>query len=402
MKNSVRNGSNIIMNPIPFKRLTACYPAPAILVGLSVAQIIATFQVYGSNSALYRTVKAVHGAGYVTVADQHTISRLQELSTALCGGLFLTLSVGAGICVLSFLAAWVWVRVFRRKTVSLIPILLIWAGLAACFNRGGFSLFGSLYVLLVPPVVFTGTLKWMPGGDGKKSLIIGFMQAIPIIVLGLLWAPQMDKALFYDIRDHLLRRNPIGEKIVDFYYRYTFYPAQALKPLDGKRFKTYRLDAGGKIHHRKELREKLFVQGFIETEHAESVDLILKGSVHEIFLADEKGTTFEISSKSFLADPEAALRQFSRLADRNRFFRQFAFYALLAGFPVTLYILFYSFYFLFLGKWTTPEMGAFLSATLCFLTALLFLTPLWVSTVNPTPEVSTEGGVLIVSDQNKQ
>ena len=99
------------MNPIRFKWKTHLYPATAILAGLVTSQVIATFQVFFANQSLYHTLTALGAAGYLTIPNHLTMDRLQELTTAVCGGLFLTLSVGAGISVLSFAAAWLWDRV---------------------------------------------------------------------------------------------------------------------------------------------------------------------------------------------------------------------------------------------------------------------------------------------------
>jgi hypothetical protein len=370
---------------------TQHYPAPAIFIGLLVAQLIATLQIYCSNRSLYHTLKTIHQAGYLTVPNQITMGHLQELTTALCGGIFLTLSVGAGICILSVVSAWVWDRVFFRKTAFLVLVLLTWAGLAAGFNWSGFSLFGSLYVLLIPPVVFAGALKWMPHGNGKKFRRNGLLQTIPIIVLSLLWAPQMKKDLFHDIRDHLLLSNPFGERIVYFYYQYTLYPAEALKSLDQKLFKTCNLDGiGEKIYYKRELKKSLSDHGWIETGNFKDVDLILKSSGNDLSLEDKKGTVLKIPTNEFLSSPGTVLKQFSFLTDRNRFFRHFTFYALLIGFPVTLYLFLYSFFFFFLGRWLAREMAAFLSATLCFLTALLFLMPLWLNNEKPILQESKD------------
>jgi hypothetical protein len=386
-----------------FQWKTQSYPAPAIFLGLLAAQLIATFQVYCSNRSLYHSLKAIQGAGYLTVPNQLTIARLQELTTALWGGIFLTLSVGAGLCLLSFVAAWAWDRVFFRKTGFLVFLLLLWAGLAAGFNRRGFSLFGSLYIFAIPPVVFAGALKWMPINDRKKLRRNGLLQTIPIIVLGLLWAPQMKKDLFYDIRDHLLLSNPFGERIVDFYYQYTLCPAEALKSLDQKLLKTCSLDGiGEKVHYKKELREKLLDRDWLETGNFKGVDLILNSSENELSLEDEKGTVLKIPTNGFLSNPGAALKQFSFLTDRNRFFRQFTFYSLLVGFPVTLYLFLYAFFFFFLGKWPAPAIGPLLCATLSFITALLFLMPLWLNNEKPILEKSKDRSVSKINETHKR
>ncbi len=365
------------MNLPPFQWRTQLYPAAAMLTGLAAAQTIATIQVYLSNRSLYRTLTAIHGAGYLTVPNQQTMGRLQELTTALCGGLFFTLSVGAGICLLSFAASWLWDRVCLRKTVFLVLMLTLWAGLAAGVNLRGFSPFTSLYFVVIPPVVFSSALKWMPYGNRKHLWRNGLLHIILIMGLGLLWAPQMKRDLFINIRDHLLRSNPLGERVVNFYYQYTLYPAEVLKPLDRRLLKTCTLEAIPEGPYKNELRKNLSTHDWIESQNLEDVDLVLTGSGSELLLKNGSGTVLKIPKKNFLAHPEANLKRFSSAADRHVFFRQFTFYSLLAGFPITLYIFLYSLVFLILGRWIKPWVASLASAGLCFSAGLLMLMPLW-------------------------
>ena len=365
------------MNPSPLKWRTQLYPAAAMLTGLALAQTIATIQVYLSNHSLYHTLTAVHGAGYLTVPNQPTMGRLQELTTALCGGLFFTLSVGAGICLLSFSAAWLWDRVCLRKTVFLVLMLILWAGLAAGVNLRGFSPFTILYFVVIPPVVFASTLRWMPRGNRKQPWRNGLLHIILIIVLGLLWAPQMQKGLFINIRDHLLLSNPLGETVVNLYYQYTLYPAEVLKPLDRKFLKTCTLEAIVESPFKSELRKSLSAHDWIETENLKDVDLVLSCSGSKLLLSDESGTVLKTPKKDFLAHPATNLKRFSSAVDRHVFFRQFTFYSLLMGFPITLYIFLYSLVFLMLGRWIEPGIASLASAGVCFSAGLLMLMPLW-------------------------
>jgi len=367
------------MNPPSSKWRTQLYPAKAMLPGLVLTQIIATFQVYFSNRSLYHTITAIHGAGYLTVPNQQTMGRLQELTTALCGGLFFTLSVGTGICLMSFAAAWLWDRVCLRKTVFLVLMIFMWAALTAGVNWKGFSPFTSLYFFVIPPVVFASALKWMPHGNRKTPWRNGLLHIILIMVLGLLWAPQMKKDLFFNIRDHLLLSNPAGERVVNFYYQYTLYPAEVLKPLDRKLLKTCTLEAIPESPYKSELRKSLSAHDWIETESLEEVDLVLTGSGSELLLEDGNGTVLKMPKEDFLAHPAAHLKRFSRAADKHGFFRQFIFYSLLMGFPVTLYIFLYSLVFLILGRCLKPWLASLASAGLCFSAGLLMLMPLWQS-----------------------
>lgn len=362
------------MNEIPFKWKTPLYPVMAILSGLVVSQIFATFQVFLANRALYHTLTTINAAGYVTIPNRQIMGRLQDMTTAVCGGFFLTLSVGAGISVATLAAAWVWDRVCRRNPIYLFPLLLLWAGFTAGIHWDGFSLFTTLYLAVIPPVVFTGALRWMP--HVHKRCSNGFLHLIPIIVLGLLWAPQMKKGLFINIRNHLLLSNPAGEKIVDFYYQYTLYPAEVLKPLHRKLLKTCSLNPIAEGPQKNELRETLLIHDWIETEDMD-VDLILKHSGNLLILEDGEGTAMEIPVNEFLSRPATALKRFSSRMDKHRIFRQLTFYSLLFAFPITLYILLYSLFFFFFRRRVSWGMASILSVTLCFSTALMLLMPLW-------------------------
>ena len=141
---------------------TIYYPATSLLAGLFAAQGLSTLQVYLSNKVLYRTLTVVHNTGYLAVPNPQIMDRLQELGPALYGGLFFTLSAGAGLSLISFAAAWVWDRLFSRNTIPLIFLLFLWAGSLGAANLGGFSPMVSACFLVIPAVVFWFTLRLMP------------------------------------------------------------------------------------------------------------------------------------------------------------------------------------------------------------------------------------------------
>lgn len=371
------------MNGIRFKWKTERYPAAAILAGLVSAQLMATFQVFFANQSLYRTLTVINAAGYVTIPNQQTMVGLQETTTAICGAIFLTLSIGAGISVSSFSAAWFWDRVCRRKAFFLLPLFILWTGLTLGVNRNGFSPFSSLYFVVIPPVVFTGALSWMPHIHKKRPWRDGLLHLIPIIVLLVLWAPQMKNDLFINIRDHILLSNPVGEKIVDFYYRYTLYPAEVLKPLNLKILKTCNLKA---IHEKPckiELRKSLLTHDWIEMENKDNVDLVLSSSGNGLFLRNGNDVILTIQKNEFLSRPATVLERFSSRLDKHQIFRQFTFYSLLFGFPITLYIFVYSLFSFFMGRWIQPGKTAVISTSLCFLMGLMLLMPFWKSNLQP-------------------
>jgi hypothetical protein len=102
------------------------YPFATLLLGLFVAQVLATVQVYLSNRDLFDSLMAIKDAGYLTVPNQNVTQGLKGFTPAFCGGLFFTFSIGAGISFFSLALAWVWDRLFFRKQYLLYFYLSLW------------------------------------------------------------------------------------------------------------------------------------------------------------------------------------------------------------------------------------------------------------------------------------
>lgn len=346
-------------------------------MGLAAAQLMATLHVYLSNQDLYQTLAIIHDAGYLVIPNPLTMSRLQEFSSAFYGGLFFTLSIGAGLSLISLGAAWVWDRVYSRTAVILILLVLVWVGWIAALNWKGFSPLGTAYFSVIPAVVFTVTLRWMPlrsGGRPSASVLIHLMT---IALLGSLWVPQLSDRLFLDIRDRLLLSNPLGIVITDFYYRYTLYPAQAFKSLDQKTLKTCSLDGVGKKSLKKLLKEKLTRHDYLDTKDKGAVDLKITESGRNLIFENRGREVLRIPPDDFLSRPAHGLKRFSSATDRHLLFRQFTFYSILIGFPVTLYLFLYTMILFLLSRcldFRTASVGA---AILCLLSGISLLVPIW-------------------------
>jgi hypothetical protein len=101
------------------------YAAKAILLGLFSAQILSTIQVHLSNADLYQQLTLIRDAGYLAMPNQQIMDSLEEFGPAFFGGLFFTLTAGAGLCLLSFVAAWVWDRILGRHVLSASTIVVL-------------------------------------------------------------------------------------------------------------------------------------------------------------------------------------------------------------------------------------------------------------------------------------
>jgi hypothetical protein len=129
-----------------------------LFLGLFVAQVIATIQVYSSNLHLHATLVSVIEAGYFPLPNEGFMSNLRELVPAILGGLFFTLSVGAGLTFISIATALFWVHFLHQTKSLLVPYLVLWIGAIIMLNYRGFAPMGTLYFLIIPPVVFLLTV----------------------------------------------------------------------------------------------------------------------------------------------------------------------------------------------------------------------------------------------------
>ena len=106
-------------------RLIHLYPFTALLLGMILAQMLASVHVYLSNRNLYDSMMAIKDAGYLPIPNSLVMDQLHKMGPAFFGGLFFTFSIGAGISFLSLAVAWIWTRTFYRKPLLLYLFLLL-------------------------------------------------------------------------------------------------------------------------------------------------------------------------------------------------------------------------------------------------------------------------------------
>jgi len=351
------------------------YPAKALLLGLLVAQLIATIQVYLSNLDLYRNLSVIKAAGYLTIPNQRTMPSLQDFAPAFLGGLFFTLSVGAGLTLLSLGAAWIWHRVFSRNRYVLIVFLLIWLGSLVVLNHRGFSSGATGYFFAIPPLVFLASFRWMPSGSGKSGWVRGPVHTIPVVVLALLWTSQIDSRFFVDFRDVFLLSNPVGIKVNDFYYDYTLYPSEVFKSLDQKLLKTCTVQdlKKGPLHARVEM--ELLDRDYLAVAADDAVDLKVTQNGGVLDFNHGGKTILQTKLADFLSDPATALKKFSAKSDRLGFFRQFTFFSLVIGLPLALYLLLHALIRLFCCFFSDVRTSSLIASVLCLIVGLSILIP---------------------------
>ena len=349
------------------------HPIGILFIGLLIAQVIATIQVYLSNLKLYATVSAVITAGYLAIPNQQVMGSLQNFEPAFFGGFFFTFTIGAGITLGTMAAAWVWYRIFRRHRYILFFFLSVWAGSLLFVNVHGISLIPTLYFVIIPPVIFKLTAKRQANAEIRWNRMQQLVHVIPIPLLALLWFTQFDEAMFLDLRDNLLLSNHWGRKFSDFYYSYTLYPAEAFKSLDQKNIKTCALENihPRSIHHK--LKSRLLAGGYLLLPNTATVDFKIIQKKNNLDFRSRQRLIFQIPLNQFLSDSQNILQRFSQQIDHHAPFRQITFLSLLLGFPVLIYMVLHAVLYYLLLLFFERKTAALTVSITCLFVGIIVL-----------------------------
>ncbi|MCG6911468.1 MAG: HEAT repeat domain-containing protein [Deltaproteobacteria bacterium] len=368
--------------------------APIVSTGLVAAYIVGSLQVYASNAHLLKTVTLLANAGYLTVPNRLIAPYLKSLATALMGGVFFALSIGAGVTLTAFLMALTWKTIGRRKKSLAVLLALPWIALTAGVNLKGVSVFPSLYFTLVPLLVAALTLRFTPDRLDRSAWIRMGLHGALVLILAAAWSTQAGSGMFITIRDRLLLSNPVGIGVNDFYYRYTLYPAEAFKSLHQKMLKTCRLHGFSDPVSKRKILRRLSAYNYLALGNGKtrsgaaaasasadnraaraSVDLTVSAGNDTLLLANGSRPVMEISSKEFLEKTAWVLKSFSEKCDRHLLFRQATFLSLLVGFPIVLYVGLQFLLAGFLSLFIKPGAAAVAAALLCLVAGTSMLIP---------------------------
>ncbi|MFO7963677.1 MAG: HEAT repeat domain-containing protein [Desulfobacterales bacterium] len=353
--------------------IKAAPAAAALAAGMAVAQIISTLHVYLSNDRLYRNMRMIADAGYLTVPNADTLALLNEVSSAFWGGLFFTVTVGAFLSLLSFLCACVMIHVVkRRKWVSVLGGIVWVLVLMFVVLQGGTGM-AAAYFMFVPPAVFMVSLISVPRRPVRKAAVVALCHTTAILVLAIAWTAQLDRRMFIDFRDGMLLSNPVGEKITAYYYRYTLYPAAVFASPEQKMIKTVVIDGNMTANLRHRMENTCIALDYLPLKDVPEVDLALRVEGERLFFQNRGSPILETTVAAFQASPHTYLKAYSKAVDTYAFFRRFALVSLLIGFPIVFYIMLYTtvrlVFFRIIG-----DLPSVLTAVLiCFLTGLSLL-----------------------------
>jgi hypothetical protein len=374
----------------------AVFPAMELVLGMGIAQIIATAQVHVSNGRLFAQMTAVAEAGFLPVPNPHVLPRLLELETAFWGGLFFTLSVGSGLSLLGVAAAMLWRRFTSIRGVTTAALAIVLAGAAVTLNLRGFEPWATLYFVAVPLPVFWMAARWrLPRETPADRSRLG-LRFLPLALLALGWSTQYDPGLFIDLRDHLLMSNAAGEAVRSFYYRYTLYPAEVFKTLDQRMIKTIAIPPATPGGCRGDWARELIRLDYLPVGAVTEADLRLglEGDQGDRLAFFHRGkAVWESACDRFLADPRRALSDISARTDRFAFFRAVAFYGVLLAFPCALYVLLFALLRLLCGIAAAERRADAATAAACLLAGFAILIGFHLSRDAPPPPEAIGAGL---------
>jgi hypothetical protein len=356
------------------------------LCGLLTAQIIATIFVYLSNQSIYDAAIAIEKAGYLPIPAGQVLVSLKYFGNAFWGGLFFTLSIGAGLTLATWAALRIWDLLFKRHPRVIIASGILWIGLILFVNTAGVVLFPSLLCIAVPAATGWATLYKVK----KKPVIknkVWFLPVVTLVLLTAMWTTQWNKNLFINIRDHILLSNPVGRAVNDFYYRYTNYATEAFKSIDMKTMRTCRFEAFDNHRITRQLKLRLAQHDVLVLPEIDNPDVVVVALEGKLQLQSAIGNRIETTVGQLRSDPGAWVHQLSRASDRYAPFRKTTFVGLLIGFPVLLFVLVYGLLHIILSRIVQADRVVWMASTLCaVIGVLIFLPMLGARPVEVTPD----------------
>ncbi len=354
--------------------------APAVLVvGLLSAQIIATTHVYLSNLDLLQATEVVMRSGYLAVPNARVAEHLNALATAMAGGLFFTLSIGAGLSLVTLIGAWLWDRTFRRRRTAIFFYLVIWAAGLLLVNDNGWNPVASAYLVVVPLITGVAAIQLLPARSTLVSPAGVFWPVSAAIILALLWSLVLDRHMFSNIRDHLLLGNRAGQAITDAYYSYTLFPAEAFKSLEQKQLRTCVLGSSLDRANWTRLERTVRAHDYLPIPAGYPADLTIGVNTDKTRFSLESGRqpVLSVPTDELLDSPDNALNAYSKKLDRNRMFRSLTLACLLLGLPLVLFSFLFSVLGLLPNLFFTVAVSDVIAAICCIVVGGILLVPVY-------------------------
>jgi hypothetical protein len=355
------------------------YTPAVLVVGLLSAQIVATAHVYLSNLDLLKATEAVMRSGYLAVPNARVAGHLNSMATAMAGGLFFTLSIGAGLSLVTLIGAWLWDRAFRRRPTTTFFYLLIWTTGIVLVNHNGWNLAASSYLVVVPLITGVAAIQLLPARTTLVSSTGVFWPVSAAIILALLWSLVLDRHMFSNIRDHLLLGNRAGQSITDAYYAYTLFPAEAFKSLEQKQLRTCVLGSSLDRANWIRLERTVRAHDYLPIPAGNPADLTIGQHTDNkrFSLENNRQPVLSVPTGELLGNPDKALAAYSNQRDRNRMFRTLTLACLLLGLPLVLFSFLFSVLGMLPDLFFTGAVSDVIAAIFCIVVGGILLVPVY-------------------------
>jgi hypothetical protein len=355
------------------------YVPVVLFIGLLSAQIVATAHVYLSDLDLMQATEAVMRMGYLAVPNATVAEHLDSLAVAMAGGLFFTLSIGAGLSLSTLIAAWLWDRAFRRRRRTTFFYGLLWIAGLILVNGNGWNPVASTYMVVVPLVTAIAAIQLLPA---RTTLVSPAGVVWPIasaVILALLWSLVLDRNMFINIRDYLLLTNRAGQSITNAYYDYTLFPAEAFKSLQQKQIRTCvlddRLDRADWNRIERIVRDHDYLP--LPAGHPADLSIGRDAADTHFFLGHNRHVDLTVPRRELFKRSDHVLQAYSDRRDRNRMFRTLTLVCLLLGFPLVLFSLLFSGLALLPNLFLTVAASDVIAAFLCITVGATLLAPVY-------------------------
>jgi hypothetical protein len=143
--------------------------------------------------------------------------------------------------------------------------------------------------------------------------------------------------------------------------------------LDQKILKAGNLEAIRKKPVAGALEKTLLNYDYLNVGRVDRVDLEIEEVENNLVFKNRGKKILRTTLRDFLARPGTVLKEFSAKSYKHVFFRQFTFFSLLFGFPILLYVFFYTLLRLLAGLFLSSRPSSVTASILCFLAGTAFL-----------------------------
>lgn len=272
---------------------------------------------------------ALLAAGLPALPGNGHLESLAGSDPGWAGALFFGLSLGLGFATVCFL----WGRFLHS-----LPREALGIGAAALAVFPLFAVFRGEVLLaatLVAIAVGAGALGWKSAGVGNGWLLA--LGAVAIALGFSTWS-EAPEGGFTRLRDQYLLKSSAGRAVNDFYYRWTLYPAEAIKPFMALTQPVALLgDREATPQQVEKLRRDLLRTRILTLpEETEGADLRIVNQGGKLLIAAGKTTlAWPVAAKA----QDDALLKLSSMTDTAKMLRRMTAYSLAVGCPIAAALL---------------------------------------------------------------